>query len=343
MRTLLKIALLLPLVLFGAFFVLRVWMSATEPRTPEEIRRFTHARTLAEAVCGVDLYSEPDPAMVTGMIDQGGDVNQWVPARTYGGPPRPLLLHTATCSGKHTQPIVELLIARGARVDNVDLGEVAQRRDMLELLLAHGARLDTPWHPDDPKLGTQLIQAAVPAHQTWLVDRLLAAGADPQIVNGYGAGLVVLALNGGGGGDDDYIATLQRLLAAKAHIDPLNANEAAALVVAARDGRMKTLKLLLDAGAAVDASMVSKLLYPRHFGMERGRASALTAAAYDCHVDAVQLLLQAGAHVPALGVHGDPFDQRTDICWEALGRATDRPKQEQIRTLLGLSAPGAAR
>jgi hypothetical protein len=342
MRKLVKIALLLPLVLFGAFYALRVWMSFTEPRTDADIRRVTHARTLDQAVCGVDLYSPPDPAMVAGMIDQGGDVNQMVRAQIYGLPPRPLLLHAASCARKNAKPIVELLIARGARVDNIDLGQVAQDREMLDLLLAHGAKLDTPWHPDDPKDGTQLIQAAVSAQQTWLVDRLLAEGADPQIVNGYGQGLLVLAQRGVDGKNEN-LATLERLLAAKSHLDPLDANEASALVVAARAGRTATLARLLDAGAAIDASMPATALYPRHSGLERGRATALSAAAYQCRVDTVQQLLQAGAHVPTLGLRDEPFDPVRDICWEAFARASDRPKQEQIRTQLGLPAPSAAR
>ncbi|MEO5625254.1 MAG: hypothetical protein ABIQ70_04525 [Dokdonella sp.] len=348
MRTFLKMVLLTPLLLFGAFYVLRLWMSLTDP-TPEEIRRQTQARTLADAVCRADVYSGPDSAMVARMIDQGGDVNQIV--RGLNKPTQPLVLRAAWCNAK---PIVELLIARGARVENVDLGDLAIRNgEMTQLLIEHGARLDTPWHPEDPKLGTRLIQAAVLGRQLWLVERLLADGDDVQIVNGYGRSLLALALPWSGRDDgrdhcqDHCIAMVRRLLAASAHVNPLNADEVPPLVIAAYDGDPTVVQMLLDACAKSDASMPSALLYPRHplpaaiSRILHGRATALSVAAYECNGDAVRALLKAGAPVPKFGVENRELLQ-WDICSAAWPRGDIAwPKPVELSAMLVAATSGA--
>jgi len=337
-RTLLKVVLLAPVVWFGMFVVLRVWMSDMQPTT-EDIRRDTHARTLADAVCRTDAYRGPSTALVTEMIDKGGDVNQMVPATKYGLPSQPLLARAALCVSS-TTAIVALLIKRGARVEDAGLGDVVEdgNADMARLLIDRGASVSAPWQPRDLKRGAHLIQAAVLGKQTWLIERLLGEHADVQVVNGYGRGLLALVL-----ADDlpnrchaDCIARLRLLLAARAHVNPLAADEAPPLVLAAHDGSTEALQLLLDAGADIDASMSSAALYPRSFvsSMASVRATALSAAAYECNVDAVRLLLHTGAPVPHLGVAGGPLESGLDICWEATARNADRPKQAEIRTLL---------
>ena len=321
MRKLVKILGMLPLIWFGLFFVLRVLMEFTEPKTREEMQRATQAHTLAQAVCQTDIYTAPTPESVSRFIDAGGDVNQRVPAQVYGLPPVALIARAADCG----------------HADVVAFGSDA----MAKLLLEHGARLDAPWQPNDASLGTALIQAAVIGRKDWLLEQLVAAHADVQVVNGYGAGLIALALEQGG---QDLAQRVGRLIKAGAHVDALRDGERVPLVIAAFRGDTQSLGQLLDAGAKVDATMASRQLDARWLFPAPARVNALSAAAYECHVDIVERLLRAGATKPEHGASGGSL--AADTCWEAFARTADPPAQEKIRTMLGVSLadlPGAAK
>jgi len=340
MRKLVKILGMLPLIWFGLFFVLRVLMEFTEPKTREEMQRATQAHTLAQAVCQTDIYTAPTPESVSRFIDAGGDVNQRVPAQVYGLPPVALIARAADCG--HAD-VVALLLERGAHADEVRFGDVVAFGSdaMAKLLLEHGARLDAPWQPNDASLGTALIQAAVIGRKDWLLEQLVAAHADVQVVNGYGAGLIALALEQGG---QDLAQRVGRLIKAGAHVDALRDGERVPLVIAAFRGDTQSLGQLLDAGAKVDATMASRQLDARWLFPAPARVNALSAAAYECHVDIVERLLRAGATKPEHGASGGSL--AADTCWEAFARTADPPAQEKIRTMLGVSLadlPGAAK
>ena len=131
------------------------------------------------------------------------------------------------------------------------------------------------------------------------VERLLRAGAQPNVANDYGATPMSEAAAIGDA------AVLALLLKAGADVESANAEGQTALMAVARTGNVEAARLLLRHGAKVDA-------------VERwGGQTALTWAAAQRQPEMVKLLIQRGANVNARSVVRD---------WQRRVTAEGRPK-----------------
>jgi ankyrin repeat protein len=148
------------------------------------------------------------------------------------------------------------------------------------VLMATGvaAEADAPAsHPD----GSTPLQWAVFQGNFAAVKRLLAAGADPNVVNHYGVDAIRLAA------DASNTGLLRLLLKAGANPNSVNADGETVLHLVARSGNLDAAKLLVNAGALVD---------PRErFG---GQTPLMWATARR-HPELVQFLASKGADVNA--------------------------------------------
>ena len=187
----------------------------------------------------------------------------------------------------------------------VTLSELAGRGlvDALTERLAAGA------NPNDAgSFGWTPLQTAARAGQSRAIERLLAAGADPNLAPpGVGVPPLCLAAVGSAGGHTEAV----RLLLAHG----ARPNEPCAgsygqtpLMVAAERGNANTLRELLAAGADVNAVDWTPYMTVQH------DKTALMYAAMQGHAEATRLLLDAGAAVNAKML---PYG------WTALWLATD--------------------
>jgi ankyrin repeat protein len=132
-------------------------------------------------------------------------------------------------------------------------------------------------HPD----GSTPLQWAVFEGNLAEVKRLLAAGADPRVMNNYGVDAMQLAA------DASDTELVRLLLKAGANPNSVNADGETVLHLVARSGNLDAAKLLVNAGAVVD---------PRErFG---GQTPLMWATARR-HPDLVQFLASKGADVNA--------------------------------------------
>jgi ankyrin repeat protein len=111
-------------------------------------------------------------------------------------------------------------------------------------LLTTTPRVDVNQHTAD---GTTALHWAVYHNDADLVDRLLAAGANPNAKNDYGATPMSEAAVVGN------VQVLKSLLAHKADIESPNADGQTALMIIARTSNVDAAKLLISHGAAVNA------------------------------------------------------------------------------------------
>jgi ankyrin repeat protein len=128
-----------------------------------------------------------------------------------------------------------------------------------------------------------------------IVNDLLVAKAEPDIMDGYGQRPLLLAARNG------HIEVVERLLAANADVNAgiLRTDGRTAIQAAAEGGYLKIVERLLAANANVNAAAT-----------EYGR-TALQAAARVGHLEVVERLLTANAAVNAAG--GDGLGGRTAI------------------------------
>ena len=145
----------------------------------------------------------------------------------------------------------------------------------LELLAAQ-PRVDVNQRSSD---GTTALHWAVYNDDVPLVDRLLAAGADPNARNDYNATPLVEAAI------VSNPAVIKRLLKAHADVESANADGQTALMVIARSNNVEAAKLLLKAGAKVNAREAW-----------RGQTALMWAAAQS-QPEMVALLIRHGAEV----------------------------------------------
>jgi uncharacterized protein len=156
----------------------------------------------------------------------------------------------------------------------------ARSRDsarVLELLTAE-PRVDVNQRSAD---GTTALHWAVYNDDVALVDRLLAAGADPNARNDYNSMPLGEAAVVGNA------AVIRKLLKAGADVESANADGQTALMILARSSNVEAAKLLLKAGANVNAMEVW-----------RGQTALMWAAAQS-QPEMVRLLVNHRANVNA--------------------------------------------
>lgn len=147
--------------------------------------------------------------------------------------------------------------------------------------------------------GTTPLHYAVYKEDADLVERLLKAGAKPNVTNDFGSTPMSEAAEAGNA------AIIRLLLKAGADVNSPNREGQTALMAVARTGRIDAAQLLLDAGANVNATE------------QWGGQSALMWAASQKQPAMVKLLIEHGANVNARGIVRD---------WQRRVTAEPRPK-----------------
>ena len=185
------------------------------------------------------------------------------------------LLAASTC-------LLAASIALGAVVEPMErpapLVEAAHARDdtAAQALLAAKPAPDVNQRSSD---GTTALHWAVYHNDVDLVDRLLAAGADPNIKNDYGSTVLSEAAVVGN------VVVIKKLLKARANADAANADGQTPLMILARTSNLEAAKLLIEHGANVNER-------------ERWRQqTALMWAAAENQPAMVQLLIKHHAQV----------------------------------------------
>ncbi|XP_018612889.2 ankyrin repeat domain-containing protein 50 [Scleropages formosus] len=215
--------------------------------------------------------------------------------------------------------MVRMLLDAGAEVDGSDSeGRTALRaaawaghEDVLLTLLNKGAQVDQP----DREGRTPLVAAAYMGHRD-AVEILLDAGAEVDRPDGDGrTALSVAAMcvpSAAGGNRGDVVSLLLERGADPGHRDRDNMTP---LLLAAYEGHVEVVELLLEAGADVDESTAAHA---------SGAITPLLAAASMGHMAAVSAVLFWGAAVDAIDSEG-----RT-----ALSLAATRGSTDVVRALL---------
>src|SRR5690606_5620567 len=150
-------------------------------------------------------------------------------------------------------------------------------------LFAACALADTPEADADYRYpdGSTPLMWAVYENDVERVVSLIAAGADVNAANDYGANAMQLAAEGAD------VELLRMLLDAGADVDSPNPEGQTALMLVARTGKVDAAKLLVERGAAVDAR-------------ERwGEQTALMWASVRRHPEMVDYLIREGADINA--------------------------------------------
>ena len=191
-----------------------------------------------------------------------------------------------------------LMLGGGAQAADDSLAALVKAKDHdgAVALLAKGA--DAKSKEVD---GTTALMWACYTGDADLVERLLKAGADVSAVNDYGAS----ALQTAAVVADPRI--IKALVKAGVNPDSPNPEGQTALMVVARSGNIESAKLLLDAGAMVNARE------------QWGDQTALMWAASEAHPEMIKLLLDHHADVNAHGAIRD---------WQRRVTAEGRPKNE---------------
>jgi len=171
------------------------------------------------------------------------------------------------------------------------------------------------------------------------VEVLLKKGVDPDTVSPKGDPLVLIAVREG------KLEVLKTVLAHRPRVNARNALGETALMHAAIRGRMDMVKLLLDAGAAVNQTGWTPLIYAAagnqpeiaRLFIDRGAnvnaaaengTTALMMAAREGHLPIVLLLMEKGADI----------NYRSSFGWTALGVAESRNRKDVAELLLRAGA-----
>ena len=283
-----------------------------------KLRRY-QPTSLPDAVA----YKYATPELVAGFIEKGADVNQKLPG-VNGAPPFPLI---SAATATDNVEVARLLLHRGAHVEDANVWRCTRdgKEPMTRMLVEEGAALGRQPSYEEG-IGPELIQAAAFGGQAWLVRLIAQKGGDVQIVNAGGEGLLALALQSE---YHDSLETVQALLAAGAHVDPLSERETPPLFWAASRGKLKDLDLLLAAGVRVDAPvahwLLKDLVLPPAVHM-----TALSAAVEYCHHDVAEHLLSHGASKSAVIYDGKSLTQ--GACYHALD--SEKDQRERMRALV---------
>ncbi|MEO7650104.1 MAG: ankyrin repeat domain-containing protein, partial [Bryobacteraceae bacterium] len=190
----------------------------------------------------------------------------------------------------------------------------------VKMLLAAGADVNAK-----SKMGrTPLLVAAYEAGASEAVKALLDAGADVTVADSDGVSVLLNAAQ------TDDIGIIRLLLAKNAPVPAKHKFLKTALSPVAGLGNIEATKLMLAAGADVNASGDATPSSVKNGPIALGSFTPLLFAAAYGGVDTVRLLLDAGANVNAQDVRG-----MTPLM---LAIATDRPDPGTVKLLLARGA-----
>src|SRR5262249_40962071 len=189
-----------------------------------------------------------------------------------------------------------LLIAAGAFAAGASLIDAIKSGDRAAALTMLQQKVDV--NAPEPN-GTTPLHYAAYKEDVELVERLLKAGAKPNVRNDFDSTPMSEAAAVGNA------AIIKLLLKAGADVNSPNHEGQTALMAVARTGHVDAAAALLDAGADVNATE------------QWGGQSALMWAASQKQPAMVKLLIERGANVNA---HGTPRD------WQRRITAEPRPK-----------------
>ena len=291
-------------------------------------------------------------AVVRMLLDAGADPIRTPDANSQWAPLRCAV--TSAQAGRGNEPIIELLLARGAPVADHDL-YMAGFADgdetwCLQLLLAHA--------PDVRAIAAQAFAPPIGSNDIAALRLLLEAGADPNryrddddrpeppvpaaIAKGCDPELIELLIAHGARDlgtpltQLEYAcmradrAAVERLLAEHPTLrGELAGADASALTSATERGKTEVVELLLEAGFPVDAR-----------GDLEG-ATALHKAAFAGSDEVVAQLLAAGAPLEARDAQYDG----TPLEWAAVGsgeRPSSAPSPDWVGTVRRLLDAGAS-
>ena len=190
-------------------------------------------------------------------------------------------LRSARCLGVLLVCGLTVPVSLGAGAPDAPIADAAQRGDVTTLRSLVESGEDVNTRQGD---GATALHWAVYRNDTESTALLLRAGADVDLANDYGVTPLALAAKNG------HAPIIQQLLVAGTDPnDPLQAVNATEtpLMLAARAGQPDALKVLLNAGARIDASETWN-----------GQTALMWAAA-EGHVPIVRLLIDRGADIHA--------------------------------------------
>jgi ankyrin repeat protein len=264
-------------------------------------------------------------AVATLLLDAGADPNalsdnrRWSPLRCAV---------TSANSGRANEPIIRLLLDRGATVEDGDLYPAGFAGSWCVQLLLERA-------PNVAEIDEQALGAPISTGDLDTVRLLLDAGADPnRYRDGDGRRVAVVAEALTAGASNEVIElllsqadreTAMRLAADHPGLpERLTGAEAATIVTAAEAGDAAAVAVMLDVGLPIGA---------RNDGHG---ATALHTAAHSGSVETVKLLLSHGADIEAQDeiFKGNALDWAVVGSGERPSRAPDPDWEEVVRILL---------
>jgi ankyrin repeat protein len=268
-----------------------------------------------------DMYAAVragDTARVVSLLDSGTSVND----KERRGGATPLMLAAAFGS----LDTMRQLIGRGADVNArsaagaTALLWVATDIEKTRLLLEHGADPNV-----ESTLGrSALLLAAMSDRSHEIVRLLLSRGANPRIVS---ADKTTTLLAAAIGNDTE---TIREFVAADIDVNAADVTGRTPLMVAASNGNLAAVKLLLAKGANVNAVSGPPGAKVKNGTIALGRFTALLMAAPYGPLDVVKTLIAAGADIDARDARG-----MTPLM---LAVATDHGDVEIVKALLAKGA-----
>lgn len=215
------------------------------------------------------------------------------------------ILHEAVFQGRFD--LVELLLDAGADINFVsqrDSSRYEHRKstalhaaiahgsiEMITLLLKRGANINLRASDESTPIQFSLHEAyqrrLVGEHgRIHITEHLLSHGADIVAPRASGSRFTLLqsAIGGAGIGKDPSVLTVIKSLVSISNVDELSRDGEAALTIAAREGNLDLVMLLLGKGADVDALRESDTAL-----------TALEAAAYKGHLSVAEVLIAKGS------------------------------------------------
>lgn len=288
-------------------------------------------------------------AIVSILLDRGGDLDR---PPTGGSQWSPLRCAVAsTISGRGNEPIVRLLLERGAKVADHDL--------YLAGFAAGGeqwcVRLLVEYTPEVRAIAEQALAAPISLNDTEGVRVLLEAGADPRRYrndDGQPSAVVFAAITA-----NCNLELIDLLLAHGADPNQVGEDGRSAYAFAMASGRGDLVELLGRHGAIDDTTPLDRLRYAclradraeavrlldrqpaLRAEIEQADGSALILAAENGNSDAIGLLLEVGFPVAAEG----SFNPAGVDGVTALHAAAWAGNAEAVRQLLAAGAPIDAR